>query len=140
MRRRRDEAGSVTLWMILSVATFTLILGVAVDLGGRLHTLQQVNDVAAEAARTGAQQVTSQDAMRGATPSVDGSRARAAAIAHVTGAGYTGSAHITAGNVLTVTVTGSYTPTFLGAAGIGTTTLTGTAEARLVRAQFGTER
>lgn len=139
-RRAHDETGSVTLWMLLSVAAFILIVGVAVDLGGRLATLQRVNDVAAEAARTGAQQVTAADAMQGRTPAVDPARARTAALAYINAAGFSGSATVTSGSVLAVSVTGTYRPKFLGAAGVGPITLTGTAEARLVRAQFGTER
>jgi len=140
MKRPHDERGSVTTWMLLTVASFMLIVGLAVDLGGRMHTLQRLNDVAAEAARTGAQQVTAADAMRGHTPSIGGAQAKSAALAYVGAAGYAGTAAITRTDVLQVSVTGTHTPVFLGAAGVAPMQLTVTAEARLVRAQNGLER
>lgn len=135
----RDERGSVSTWLLLSVATFMLIIGISVDLGGRMYALQEVQAVAAEAARTGAQQATTSDAIRGRAPDIDPAKATAAAHAYITSAGFTGTATVT-GDQLHVRVTGTHTPTFLGAFGIGSTTLTGTADARLVRALNGAER
>ena len=135
----RDERGSATIWMVLTVAAFTLIVGIAVDLGGRMFAVQRVHDVAAEAARTGAQQVDVGNAIRGHAPALDPGRATSAALTHIHAAGHTGTATVTNGQ-LQVTVTGSYTPVFLSAIGVGALPVTGTGEARLVRAQNGTER
>lgn len=134
---RHDERGSVSTWMLLSVVGFVLIIGLAVDLGGRMYALQRVNDIAVEAARTGTQQVTEADAMRGRTPSVDPGKAKAAALAYIHAAGYTGTATVS-GETLRVTVSGNHQPIFLTA--VPTRTLTGEAEARLIRAQNGTAR
>ena len=135
----KDQRGSATIWMALTVVAFMLIVGLAVDLGGRLHALQRVNDIAAEAARTGAQHPTTGQTMRGQTPTLDPAQATAAALAHIRASGHTGTATIRTGT-LHVTVTGRYQPIFLTSIGIGPLSVTGTGEARLVRAQNGTER
>ena len=135
----KDQRGSATIWMALTVVAFMLIVGLAVDLGGRLHALQRVNDIAAEAARTGAQHPTTGQTMRGQTPTLDPAQATAAALAHIRASGHTGTAAIRTGTIH-VTVTGSYQPIFLTSIGIGPLSVTGTGEARLVRAQNGTER
>ncbi|WP_232550074.1 pilus assembly protein [Propioniciclava soli] len=123
--------------MLLSVVTFVIIIGISVDLGGRMYALQRINDVAAEAARTGSQQVDVASAMRGRSPRVDPGNARSAAQAYIATAGYTGTVSVS-GDVLHVTVTGTHTPVFLPA--FGPVSLTGEAQARLVRAQNGEER
>lgn len=139
MNRQRDERGSISAWALVSVAAFMLIVGLSVDLGGRMYAIQHINDIAAEAARAGAQQVTAADAMRGRPVAVDPTRARTAALSYITTAGLTGTATLT-GDTLHVSATGHHTPTFLGAFGIGTVTITGTADARIARALNGTER
>ena len=134
---RRDERGSISIWMLTSVVAFVIIIGIAVDLGGRMYALQRVNDIAAEAARTGSQRVNVSDAMRGHSPNVDPAQAQAAAQSYIAAAGYSGAATVS-GNTLRVTVTGTHTPVFLAA--FGSAALTGEAEARLVRALNGVER
>ena len=136
---RSDERGSATIWMALTVVAFMLIVGLAVDLGGRLHAVQAVNDIAAEAARTGAQHPTTGQTMRGQTPTLEPAQATTAALAHIHATGHTGTATVQAGT-LHVSVTGTYAPVFLTSIGIGPLTVTGTGQARLVRAQNGTER
>lgn len=133
----RDEQGSISTWLLLSVVAFLAIIGLSVDLGGRMYALQRVHDVAAEAARTGTQQVNVAAAVRGQSPSIDPARARAAALDYIRAAGFTGTASVS-GQTLRVTVRGTHTPLFIP--GAGTATVTGEAEARLVRAQNGAER
>lgn len=137
--RRGGERGSATIWMALSVFAFMMIVGLAVDLGGQLHAVQRANDVAAEAARTGAQQADPGPAMRGQRPTLNPAQATTAALAHLHAAGYTGTA-TTSADHLHVTVTGHYTPLFLGSIGIGDLNVTGHGQARLARAQNGAER
>lgn len=139
-RIRRDERGSVSVWMVMATFALVLIVGIAVDLGGQVHAKQRAHDIAAEAARAGANQLTAQDAMRGTQTSIDPAKARSAALAYVAASGYTGSATLTGDTLIQVTVTGTYRPVFLGAAGVGPTLVTATASARLVRVLNGTER
>jgi len=53
----RNERGSISIWMAASSFIMIVLVGLAVDLGGKVHTQQQARNVAAQAARTGAQEV-----------------------------------------------------------------------------------
>lgn len=136
---RDHERGSVTLWLALSAMVMALCVGLAVDLGGKVHAQERAHHLAAQAARTAGEQVSA-SAMRGLAPGVDANAARAAALAYLSRAGVTGTVAITGGNTVTVTVRDTYAPVFLGAIGVPPLTVTGTSAARLVRAVDGTER
>lgn len=138
--RNRDERGSISLWLALASVAMVLCVGLAVDLGGHTHAAQRAHDLAAQAARTAGEQVAAVQAIRGNTPQVDATAARAAAQQYLTRAGVTGSVAIQPGGRIAVTVTDSYDPIFLTTLGIGRLPVTGTATARLVRAVDGTER
>lgn len=141
MRRgRRDERGSVSVWLVMMTVALVVIVGIAVDLGGQVHARQRAHDVASEAARAGAQQLTTADAMRGNQTAIDVSKGKAAALAYATAAGYRATVTLTTDDLLQVTVTGSYQPVFLGAVGVGTAPVTAHASARVVRVLNGTER
>ncbi len=135
-----DERGTVTLWIALTTFTIIICIGIAVDLGGHVHAQQRARNIAAQAARTGAQEVTAADAIRGHTPRVDNAAAHRAAATYLTRAGVTGTVTVRAGGYLDVTVTDSYTPMFLTSLGVGTLTVTGESTARLVRAVQGAEQ
>lgn len=139
---RRDERGSVSVWAVLIVAAFTLIVGISVDLVAQIAAKQHAADVAAQAARIAGQQVDPDDLMAGGrTVAVDTTRARRAALDYIAGADMTGTATITAGGTeLQITTTATYRPLFLTAIGVGPLTVTSTSTARLVRAQDGSER
>lgn len=138
--RRRDERGSVSVWLALAALAMVLCVGIAVDLGGHVHAQQRARDLAAQAARTAGEEVAAAQAVRGQTPTVDVAAAKRAASAYLAQAGVTGSVSVSAGNVLEVTVTDTYTPMFLTSIGVGTLTVHGHSTARLVRAVQGTER
>jgi Flp pilus assembly protein TadG len=141
-RLRHDERGSVSVWAVLIVAVFTLVVGISVDLTGQIAAKQQATDIAAQAARIAGQQADPNRLMGGENSVVvDTTRARRAALDYIAGADMTGTVNVTAGGTqLEVMVTATYTPVFLTAIGIGPLTVTGTSTARLVRAQDGTER
>lgn len=139
--RLRDERGSVTLWALLSTITFTLIVGISVDLPGQIHAKQRATDVAAQAVRVAGQRVNPTTLMGGRPIStVDAADAKAAAQRTITDAGMTGTVTIQGGVRITVTTTARYQPQFLSSLGFGVLTVTGNATGRLVRAQDGTER
>lgn len=139
--RLQNERGSVTLWALLSAITFTLIVGISVDLTGQIHAKQRATDVAAQAVRVAGQQVNPTTLMGGRPIStVDAADAKAAAQRTIADAGMTGTVTITGGVRVTVTTTARYEPVFLSSLGIGSLTVTGNATGRLVRAQDGTER
>lgn len=136
------ERGSVSVWAVLIVVAFSLIVGISVDLCGQVAAKQRANDIAAQAARIAGQQTDTDSLMAGTrTVRVDPQRARQAALAYIAGAGMIGTATLTAGGTqLSITTTDSYRPTILSSIGVGPMAVTGTSTARLVRAQDGSER
>ena len=136
----RDEHGSISLWMVTSSFVMMVLVGLAVDLGGQVHTQQRARDLAAQAARTGGQQVQAAPAIEGRYLNVDVSAARSAAEAYLSTAGIDGTVSINGGDTITVDVTDTYEPRFLGLLGITHLDVTGTATARLVRSLGGTEQ
>lgn len=139
---RRDERGSVSIWAVLIVAAFTLIVGISVDLVGQIAAKQQAADIASQAARVAGQQAEPDQLMTGGhTVTVNYSRARQAALTYIAAAGMTGTVTAQAGGAeLQVSTTAEYRPQFLSTIGVGPLTVTGTATARLVRAKDGSER
>ncbi|MCC6497180.1 MAG: pilus assembly protein [Propionibacteriaceae bacterium] len=139
-RRIRDERGAaVTVWVVLVAAALTTIVGLAVDLSGRVTTLRLASDVAAQAARAAGQQLDADTYTDTGSLEIATARAKRAAIAYTQAAGMTGTARID-GPDLVVDVTASYEPVFLSAIGIGTQQVTATASVRAVRALEGTQR
>jgi Flp pilus assembly protein TadG len=138
--RRRDERGSITVWMALASFAMIFLVGLAVDLGGQVHAHERVHDVAAQAARTGGEEVEGSTAIQGRSLAVSPAAARAAAQQYLDLAGVDGTVTITGGDTLTVTVHDTYDPRFLGLIGINHLEVTGTATARLIRTLGGSER
>lgn len=138
----KDERGSVTIWAVLIVAAFSLVVGISVDLVGQVAAKQRAADVAAQAARVAGEQADPNTLMNGTGKViVNPQKARQAALAYVAGADMTGTATIEAGGTqLAITTTVTYRPIFLTMIGVGPLTVTGTSTARLIRAQNGSER
>lgn len=136
--RRRSEAGTVTLFMVLMVPVLLIGLGGLVFDGGRvLVAKREALNVAQQAARAGAQGVATEDLRAGATgpQRLDPDRARARALAHLDQLGHVGSVDVD-GEVVRVTVTVRRTARLLP---LGTTEVRATAEARNVRGVLGAE-
>lgn len=55
--RRRDERGSISLWLVTTGFTMIVLVGLAIDLGGQVHTQQRAYAIAGEAARVAGQQL-----------------------------------------------------------------------------------
>jgi Flp pilus assembly protein TadG len=138
--RPRDERGSLSIWLVTSSFVMMMLVGLAVDLGGQVHAQQRAHDVAAQAARAGGQQVRAGAAIQGDPLSVDLAAARSAAQGFLAAADVSGSVSVSGGDTITVHVTDSYTPRFLGLIGINNLRVTGQASARLVRSLGGTEQ
>lgn len=135
---RREEHGSVSVWMVTASFVMIMLVGLAVDLGGQVHAQQRAHDIAAQAARTGGQQVQAAPAIEGRYLSVDTAAARAAAKQYLATAGVQGTVSISGVDTITVTVTDTYKPVVLRF--LGDLTVTGEASARLVRSLGGTEQ
>lgn len=148
MRRRHQpwllnhdrERGSVTVWLALTSFVMVVLVGLAVDLTGQVHAQQRTRDIAAQAARTGGEQVDAASAVRGIAATVNSARAVSAARAYLSASGIEGSVSIANGTTLVVSTSDTYQPKFLSIIGLGSMRVTGSAEARLVRVVQGTER
>jgi len=139
MTRTRDERGAVTVWLAGASVLMVSIIGITVDLGGQLHAKERAHTIAAQAARTGAEQITA-DAMLGTKPKLDVGKARTAANAYLRAAGVNGTVSVSGGVRVTVTVVDTYQPLFLGSIGVGTLTVSASSTAELKRALDGSER
>ncbi len=127
--------------MVTSAVSMIMLVGLAVDLGGQVYAAQRAQDVAAQAARAGGQQLNPGTAIRGQGAVADPARAVAAAHAYLAGAPTVrGTAAITGPNTITVNTTGTYRTKFLGIIGITALTVTGHAQAHIVRAVGGVPR
>ena len=51
------DRGSITVWLALSAVVMIILVGVAVDLCGQVYAKQRCQDIAAQAARAGGQQL-----------------------------------------------------------------------------------
>ena len=136
----RDEHGSITLWMVTASFAMMMLVGLAVDLGGQVHAQQRAHNVAGQAARAGGQEVQAAPAVQGRYVAIDAAAARSAAQDYLSAAGVNGSVSVTDATTITVTVTDSYRPTFLGVIGLGDLRVTGEASARLIRTVAGSEQ
>ena len=101
-RRVRDERGSISVWFATASFAMIILVGMAVDLGGKVHTQQQARSAAAQAARTGAQEVQGSTAVRGEDLRVDINAAKAAAMNYLHAAGVEGNARVVNGDTLIV--------------------------------------
>jgi hypothetical protein len=128
----RDD-GAFTLMVITFAAALFLMVGLAVDGGGRLTALASADDIAAEAARAAGQAIDLPQAINGTADVVDPTAAEAAAQAYLADAGATGTVEvINGGHAVKVTVHVIYTPKLLGAIDLGPWTETGVATAQLL--------
>lgn len=138
--RMRDERGSISIWLVAASFVMMMLVGLTVDLGGQVHAKQRAHNIAAEAARTGAQQVQAAPAIEGRRISIDAAAARTAARHYLAAAGVTGTVTVSGGDTITVAITDTYTPKFLGVIGIRNLTVTSDASARIVRSLGGSEQ
>src|SRR3954463_2752656 len=117
-RRTRDERGSISIWLAVSSLVMMILVGLAVDLGGQVHAKQRAHNIAAQAARTGGEQVQAAPAIKGDYVAGDAVSARHAAEAYLAASGVTGTVTISGGDTITVNVTDTYTPKFLSFIGL----------------------
>ena len=140
MTWRRDERGSISIWMVTSSFVMMVLVGLAVDLGGQVHAQQRARDIAAQAARAAGQEVEAAPAIQGESLSVDPVAARAAAKEYLLIHGVEGTVTVSGGDTINVFVHDTYTPQFLTFLGITRLDVTGKASARTVRSLGGAER
>lgn len=138
--RRHDQRGTITLWLVGFAMAMVALIGLVVDGGGKVWTQQRAQDLAAQAARVGGQHIQPDLAIHGEAARVDPGAARAATRAYLAAAGVSGTVTINGQDTITVQVIDHYRPVILSLFGIGETTVTATATARLNRVVEGTPR
>ncbi|MFK5634218.1 pilus assembly protein [Ornithinimicrobium sp. LYQ103] len=139
-RRLEQERGSVGAFVILLATSFLIMVGLAVDVAGHLHAMQEARATAREAARAGGQQLQMPSGVRGRGAVADPARAAAAAQAYLALAGVPGTASVSGPDSISVSVTSTYPTRFLSVIGVGALSATGTADARITRSVEGVEQ
>lgn len=108
---RRDDRGSVTVWMIGATVGSILLLALVLNGGILLRARSDAFSLAAAAARAGAQQLDADAAVEG-RHLLDPAAAEQAALAHLTARGATGSVTVTAQSVTVTVSTTAHLQTF----------------------------
>ncbi len=123
----RNERGAITVWLVAALLAFLLIVGLGVDLVGHARAEQLARNVAAEAARAGAQHVGFSD---GGAIKLEMTTAKAAATTYLESSPYQGKVQVS-DTTVTVEARGHYDCLFLELIGIQTLPVTalGTADA-----------
>ncbi len=132
------EEGQVTPMVLILTLTLLLCAGLVLDGGRILAARRQVSDVAAGAARAGAQAVSVEELRASNRQLLDPVAARRAAEAYLRQADRGGTVSVEADSV-TVTVRMTTPLVVLGIAGLMERTVTGTETARTVRGVEGAE-
>ena len=132
------EAGSVTVFLAITVTGLLVLVGLVADGGAKLRATQRADTIAAEAARTAGQAIDLPAAIGDTQVRVDRQAAVNAATAFLAAAGETGTVTIAPdGTTLEVTVTTSSPTVFLGLIGISTLSVTGHGQVALVHGVTG---
>lgn len=132
------ERGSASLFLVITMLGLLVLAGLVVDGGAKLRATQRADHAAAEAARAAGQAINLPAAIDGAAPGVDARAAVAAATAHLTATGVTGTVTVTEGGTTLSVTTSETAPTvFLGLIGITTLPVTGHATVTLVHGITG---
>jgi|HubBroStandDraft_3_1064219.scaffolds.fasta_scaffold138895_2 hypothetical protein len=128
--RHGRDGGQVTAFTVITMTALLAAAGLTWDGGQALAARTTAADIAQEAARAGADQVSLAVLRATGQVTLDAPAARAAALAYVaaTGTGDTAAVSVTPLTV-TVTVTHAQPTAFLGAIGIPDLTVTGQATA-----------
>jgi len=126
------ERGSLTLFAVVMALGLLAMAGLVVDGGAKLTAQRRANNLAEQAARAGAQ-AADEAALRAGRTTLDTSRAQAAAVGYLAGAGYPGGTVTVSDATVDVRVGVTAPTTILGILGIHALTVTGQGHAQLLR-------
>jgi len=135
---RSGERGSISMWLVLLASGLTLLVGLAVDLGGQVDAQQRARALAGEAARAGAQALGT-SSVDGAALVLSRTEAAQAARTYLAAADIPGTVRV-AGDTVTVTVAQTYSSQVLSVIGIRSLSVSGTAQAQAIRVLQGAQR
>jgi Flp pilus assembly protein TadG len=128
----RQDRGQVTAFVVVLVGALLLCAGLVVDGGRVLAATRDARDVAAGAARAGAQAIDITTFRDRNTTTLDAPVAERQANTFLTQAGYSGTVTVDTDRV-TVTITTRVPMAILGIAGVGPRTITVTESAATIR-------
>lgn len=128
--RAREDRGSAQIFLILTVVTLIVVIGLVVDGAGKVQLATEAQNVASSAARA-ATNAISGETIDGQELSIDSLLAEQTAYDYIESAGFSGTVTVS-GSTITVTTTGSYATRYVSLIGISTLTVTGTATASLI--------
>lgn len=140
MDRLTQERGSVSIFVVTSAFVMIMLVGIAVDLGGKVYAQQNAQDVARQAARTAGQAIQVPEAVRGEAVVSDPQAAQQAAQRYLNGSDMSGRATVVDSETMHITTSDTYETKFLGIIGIEGFAVHGEAEARIVHVVDGAER
>ncbi|MFI5840194.1 pilus assembly protein TadG-related protein [Catenuloplanes sp. NPDC051500] len=93
MIRAGRDRGRVSIFLAIALFAVLVVIGLSFDAAGRLRTTQRANNLAAEAARAGGQQIDLERAMLDGVQVVDRNAAATAAVDYLQRAGVAGEAN-----------------------------------------------
>lgn len=138
--RRGGDAGSATIFVVVTVVGLMVLAGLVVDGGAKVRALQRADRLAAEAGRAGGQAIDVPAAIPGDMPTLDARAAVQASQAYLRGNGVRGEVSVDdGGRSLVVDVTTTTDTIFLGLVGVHTMTVRGSAKVSLVRGITGVQ-
>ncbi|MCZ7458213.1 TadE/TadG family type IV pilus assembly protein [Streptomyces sp. WMMC940] len=127
------DRGSVSIYVAIVLVGLLVMIGIAVDGGGKMRATERADALAQEAARAGGQQLDAGDAITADRIAVDPAAASAAALDYLRQAGANGTVAVSdGGKTLSVTVTGEYRTRFLPVIGVSGMPVTGHGSATLL--------
>lgn len=127
------DDGRIALLVVIMAFGVLAMIGLAVDGGGKMRSLQRADNIAAEAARTAGQAIDLDQAATGGAKVVDPVKGIADARRYLTAAGVTGTVSLSGDRRrIDVSVTIHYDTKILGMLGYGQLTVTGTSSALLI--------
>lgn len=133
-----DDNGSLTVFLAVLATGLLALVGLVVDGGRAIVAKRQAIDIAEQAARVGADQL-SVDALRSGQFVIDQAAARSSVERYLAAAGATGTASVS-GGIVTVHVAADPTTVVLGIVGINDVPVSGTAQAGDVHGVTGPDR
>lgn len=139
MDKLKQDHGSMSIWVITSAFVMIMLVGIAVDLGGRVYAQQNAQDVARQAARTAGQEIQAPGAVRGEEVAADPRAAQQAAQRHLDATDLSGTATVVDSETMHIATSDTYETKFLGIIGINSFTVRGEADARIAHVVDGGE-
>lgn len=132
------QAGSVTVFLAITVAGLLLLMGLVADGGLKVRASQRADQIAAEAARAAGQALDTSRVQAGDGAHTDPGAAVAAATAYLSAAGHPGTVAVAPdGTAIEVDVTVTAPTSFLSLIGITQLTVHGHAQASLLHSVTG---